>query len=156
MLSKVKCVAFRGLQVIEIDVEVSISSRGLPMFNIVGLPNKSVEESKYRIKSAFVNSGFEFPECKITVNLAPADLQKIGSAYDLPVAVGIFCAKNGIKIDENVFFFGELSLDGQVRQTRGSYLVLDHINKIQEARLFISKNSLKCGNAQAYGVTRDR
>ena len=124
MLSKVKCVAFRGLQVIEIDVEVSISSRGLPMFNIVGLPNKSVEESKYRIKSAFVNSGFEFPECKITVNLAPADLQKIGSAYDLPVAVGIFCAKNGIKIDENVFFFGELSLDGQVRQTRGSYLVL--------------------------------
>lgn len=165
MLSKVKCVAFKGLQVIEIDVEVSISTRGLPLFNIVGLPNKSVEESKHRIKSAFVNSGFEFPACKITVNLAPADLQKIGSAYDLPVAVGIFCAKNGIVVNENTFFFGELSLDGIVRRTRGSYLVIDHMNKNRQNKLFISVDSLRSftpeeakvtelPNAEMYGVTR--
>jgi magnesium chelatase family protein len=142
MLSKVKCIAFRGLHVVDVDVEVSISTRGLPQFNIVGLPNKSVEESKHRIKSAFLNSGIDFPACKITVNLAPADLNKIGSAYDLPIAVGIFCAKNNVVVPEKCYFFGELSLDGLVRQVRGSYLLLDHLCSDNTVTLYMSPDSL--------------
>ncbi len=126
MLSKVKCVAFHGLQVIDVDVEVNVT-RGIPSFEIVGLPNKAIEESKYRIKSAFQNCGFEFADSRIVVNLAPASILKVGSIYDLPIAVGIFCSKNKLSINPALYFFGELSLDGSVRNTRGLYLALDYV-----------------------------
>lgn len=140
MLSKVKCVAFQGLQVVEVDVEANISNRGIPSFDIVGLPNKSIEESKHRIKSAFINSGYDFPAAKITVNLAPADIHKIGSAYDLPIAVAIFCAQNQIYSIDRRFFFGELSLDGMIRNTRGAYLAVDYVNSVTGS-LFVSAES---------------
>jgi magnesium chelatase family protein len=93
---------------------------GLPSFTIVGLPDKAVEESKERVRSALKNSGADFPTTRITVNLAPADLPKAGPAYDLPIALGIMIA--GGQIAPNIsdsLFFGELSLDGSLRHTNG-------------------------------------
>src|SRR4030042_4969625 len=92
MLTKVWSVANRGLQAIEIEVEVNVAGKGFPGFNIVGLPNKAVEEAKERVRTAIVNTGIDFPAKKITVNLAPADIPKEGSAYDLAIAMGILGA----------------------------------------------------------------
>jgi len=98
MLTKVWSVASRGLEAIEIEVEVNVAAKGFPGFNLVGLPTKAVEEAKERVRTALVNSGIDFPAKKITVNLAPADIPKEGSAYDLGMAVGIlgvmFCSFN--------------------------------------------------------------
>jgi magnesium chelatase family protein len=131
MLCKVSSLAFYGLDPIPVDVEVSVSGTGLPAFDIVGLPNKSIEESKHRVKSAIRQSGLQFPNKKITVNLAPADIHKVGSFYDLAIATGILCASEGIILDEKVVYFGELSLDGTIRHTKGTL----------NAALFVQSNS---------------
>jgi len=124
MLARVKSVAYRGLESTLITVEVDVAAQGFPGFNIVGLPTKSVEESKERVKTAITNSGFSFPQKKITVNLAPGDIAKEGSFYDLPIALGILMAGGEIEsINPNALFFGELSLDGAVRHTKGVLLV---------------------------------
>lgn len=120
MLAKVLSGATVGLQSIPVTVEVDIYSKSLPSFTIVGLPDKSVDESKERVRAAIKNSGAEFPPHKITVNLAPADLPKEGPAYDLPIAVGILMASEQITADISKYlFFGELSLDGTLRHTNG-------------------------------------
>jgi magnesium chelatase family protein len=137
MLAKVKGVTFRGLEVLEITIEVSVT-RGLPAFEIVGLPNKAIEESRHRIKSAFVNSGLKFPDHRITVNLAPADISKFGSSYDFGIAVGIYCATQRNGVTPEGYFFGELSLDGAVKITRGAYLALEYASK-QAQPIFISE-----------------
>jgi len=120
MLAKVKSGATIGLNATLVEVEVDVASQGLPSFTIVGLPDKAVEESKERVRSAIKNSGADFPISRITVNLAPADLPKAGPAYDLPIALGILIASGQIapKIDSSLFF-GELSLDGTLRHTNG-------------------------------------
>lgn len=113
-----------GLESILIQVEVDVATQGFPGFNIVGLPTKSVEESKERVKTAIINSGFDFPQKKITVNLAPGDIAKEGSFYDLPIAIGILLASGEIEtVNPKALFFGELSLDGNVRHTKGVLLV---------------------------------
>lgn len=115
-----------GLKTIPVEVEVDVASRGFPAFNIVGLPNKAVDEAKERVRTALINSGYEFPAKKITVNLAPADLPKEGAAYDLPIALGILAANGEIEINEAdtaAFYYGELGLDGAVRHTKGTLLV---------------------------------
>ena len=89
MLIKVFSIANRGLETIRVDVEVNLANRGLPGFEIVGLPDKAVDESKERVRAAISSSGIDFPAKKITVNLAPADIPKEGSLYDLPIAIGI-------------------------------------------------------------------
>ena len=122
MLKKVSSAAIFGLETVGVTVEVNISSRGFPAFEIVGLANKAVSESKERVKTALVNSGYEFPAKKITVNLAPADLPKEGAFYDLPIAVGIVAAERGFQVPEDAIFFGELSLDGLVKYTKGAIL----------------------------------
>ena len=120
MLVKVTSSAVVGLDAIPIEVEVDIASQGLPSFTIVGLPDKAVEESKERVRSAIKNSGFDFPPKRITVNLAPADLPKEGPSYDLPIALGIILASEQIKAELSGFLFtGELSLDGKLRHTNG-------------------------------------
>lgn len=122
MLAKVFSGATVGLSGLLIDVEVDIASSGLPAFAIVGLPDKAVEESKERVRSAIKNSGAEIPPRRITVNLAPADLPKEGPAFDLPIAVGIICASGEIDAQEYLnssLFLGELSLDGSLRHTSG-------------------------------------
>lgn len=120
MLAKVMSGATIGLNCLPVTVEVDISSQSLPSFTIVGLPSKSIEESKERVRSAIKNSGAEFPPHRITVNLAPADLPKEGPSYDLPIALGILIASEQLICDvKDSLFFGELSLDGTLRHTKG-------------------------------------
>lgn len=120
MLAKVLSGAVVGLEAVPVMVEVDISSQSLPSFTIVGLPDKAVEESRERVRSAIKNSGAEFPDHRITVNLAPADLPKVGPAYDLPIAVGMLIASGQLRPPkEESLFVGELSLDGGLRHTNG-------------------------------------
>lgn len=119
MLARVRSCAVVGLEGAIVEVEVDISP-GLPAFNIVGLPDTAVQESRERVRAAIRNSGYQFPMKRITVNLAPADLRKEGPAYDLPIAVGILMSSGQIETDASgVIFLGELSLEGSVRHTHG-------------------------------------
>lgn len=120
MLAKVNSSAVVGLDAVPVEVEIDIASQGLPSFTIVGLPDKAVEESRERVRSAIKNSGADFPAKRITVNLAPADLPKEGPSYDLPIALGILIASGQIEADiADSIFMGELSLDGRLRHTNG-------------------------------------
>lgn len=113
-----------GLDVHEIRVEVDLSP-GLPGFHIVGLADAAVQESKDRIRAALLNSGFSMPRGKITVNLAPANLHKIGSSFDLSIALGILIASGHLtlpKIYEGLCVVGELGLDGSIRGAQGAFL----------------------------------
>ncbi|OGM75893.1 hypothetical protein A2382_02075 [Candidatus Woesebacteria bacterium RIFOXYB1_FULL_38_16] len=127
MLTNIKSTANIGLTGIPVEVEVDVASRGFPAFNIVGLPSKAVEESKERLRTAITNSGFSFPQKRITINLAPADLPKEGSCFDLPMAIGILISSGQIEWKnlqtETSIFYGELGLDGSVKHTRGVLLV---------------------------------
>src|SRR3990167_9223508 len=140
MLAKITSGATVGLNATVIDVEVDIAEQGLPSFTIVGLPDKAVEESKERVRSAIKNSGADFPINRITVNLAPADLPKAGPAYDLPIALGILIASGQIAPEiADSLFFGELSLDGSLRHTNG-ILPMAYLAKERKfRRIFIPK-----------------
>jgi len=134
MLARVRSVAIFGLASVEVIVEVDVASKGFPAFSIVGLPTKAVDESRERVRTALVNSGFEFPQKKITVNLAPADLPKEGAAYDLPIAVGILIASGAFAWDEtdaSAVYYGELSLDGSLRHTKGALLAGELANRLK-------------------------
>jgi len=140
MLVKIKSVANIGLETVSIEVEVDVASVGFPGFSIVGLASKAVEEARERVKTAIVNSGLEFPPKKITVNLAPAGLPKDGAAYDLPIAVGILAASGQLPNDGIVsspIFYGELSLDGSLRATRGVLLVGLHAQNTSARQIFV-------------------
>ena len=117
MLAKVRSCAVYGLAGKLVDVEVDIA-RGLPTFTIVGLPDSAVQEARERVRGAIRNSGCDFPNARITVNLAPADLRKEGPAYDLPIAVGILMSSGQVAADlSDTLLLGELSLDGSLRHT---------------------------------------
>ena len=120
MLAKVKSTGLFGINGYIIDIEADISS-GLPGFDIVGLADTAVKESRERVRSAVKNSGFDFPMKRITVNMAPGDTRKEGPAYDLAIAVGILMATNQVKAssDFQPLFLGELSLDGSIRPVSG-------------------------------------
>lgn len=124
MLAKVLSSSVIGIDAHPVEVEVDVS-RGLPAFSTVGLPDNAVKESKDRVRSAVKNSGYSFPTGRVTVNLAPADVKKEGTTYDLPVAVGILVAEEIIKNDSlmDYFILGELSLDGTIRPVRGALSV---------------------------------
>lgn len=120
MLAQINSGTVVGLDAVPVAVEVDIASQGLPSFTIVGLPDKAVDESRERVRAAIKNSGAEFPAKRITVNLAPADLPKIGPAYDLPIALGILVASGQLApVPKSTLFIGELSLDGSVRHANG-------------------------------------
>ena len=93
MLSKVISSAVLGIDAYPVEVEVDIASRGLPFFSTVGLPDAAVKESKERVRAALKNTGFDFPLKQVVVNLAPADIKKEGSAFDLPIAIGMLIAE---------------------------------------------------------------
>ena len=109
-----------GTHAPEVTVEVHLS-RGLPAFSIVGLPETAVKESKDRVRGAILNSNFEFPSMRISVNLAPADLPKVGGRFDLPIALGVLAASNQIPASSllNRVFLGELALSGELREISG-------------------------------------
>jgi magnesium chelatase family protein len=120
MLAKVYSVAVSGLDAYSVEVEVDLAA-GLPMFTVVGLPDLTVRESRERVRSALRNSGFSFPQRKVTVNLAPADLRKEGAAFDLPIAVGILAAEGLIPaaVLREVVMVGEVSLEGGIKPVHG-------------------------------------
>jgi magnesium chelatase family protein len=126
MLAKVRSVATVGLDAQEIVVEVDVAEKGFPGLTIVGLPDKAIGEAKERVKKAIQNSGATYPDKKITVNLAPADLPKEGSNYDLPIAVGILMANEEFECNaetiSQAYFYGELGLDGSLKHSRGVLL----------------------------------
>ena len=121
MLSKIISCATYGIEGYLVDVEVDLST-GLPGFTTVGLPDNAVKESKDRVFAAIKNAGFRFPSRKITVNLAPADIKKEGSSFDLPIAVGILAASQSLRSANLKRFaiMGELSLDGTLRPVKGA------------------------------------
>jgi len=122
MLAKVMSAAVLGIDAYPVEVEVDIASRGLPFFSTVGLPDAAVKESKERVRAALKNTGFDFPLKQVVVNLAPADIKKEGSAFDLPIAVGMLIAE-GVLTQEMVdgyLIVGELALDGRVKPVRGA------------------------------------
>jgi len=141
MLIKVPSVVNLGLETVKVDVEVNLASRGLPGFEIVGLPDKAVAESKERVRAAISSSGIDFPAKKITVNLAPADIPKEGSLYDLPIAVGILSSVLGFPIPEKSLFLGELSFDGSLRHTKGALLMALFAKESKFVNLFVPKDS---------------
>ena len=121
MLAIVRSAALFGIEAHPIRVEVDVSDGGLPATILVGLPDASVRESRDRIDSAIRNSGIEFPKRRVTVNLSPADIRKVGSAFDLPIALGMLAAAGLVPRDglDRMVVVGELSLDGAVRPVRG-------------------------------------
>ncbi|MDX2083589.1 MAG: YifB family Mg chelatase-like AAA ATPase [Rickettsiales bacterium] len=121
MVAKVKTFSFLGVDVVEVDVQVKITDGGNPVFTIVGLPDKAVGESKERVRAAISSTGLSWPFKKITVNLAPADLQKEGGHFDLPIALGILIEMGIIEQQsvEKFFILGELSLDGSINSISG-------------------------------------
>ena len=124
MLAKVLSAAHFGLETVLVEVEVNLAQKGFPGFYIIGLPSKAVEEAKERVKTALANCGIDFPQAKIIVNLAPADLPKEGSCYDLPIAMGILGCLRMVELPfDKSFFYGELSLDGTLRHTKGVFLL---------------------------------
>ena len=119
MLSQVNSTALLGIDGYIVNVEADISN-GLPSFDIVGLPDAAVKESKERIRAAIKNSGLTMPSKRITVNLAPADVKKEGAHFDLPIAVGILAASEQLSTPpESSIFLGELSLNGDLRRING-------------------------------------
>jgi magnesium chelatase family protein len=122
MLSKVLSATVLGIDAYPVEVEVDITARGLPHFSMVGLPDAAVKESRDRVRAALKNIGFHFPLKQITVNLAPADLKKEGSSFDLPIAVGIVASEDVVPAEKarDFLFTGELSLDGTIKPVRGT------------------------------------
>ncbi len=119
MLSKVICFALNGLDGVPVEVETDIN-KGMVAYDLVGLPDAAVKESKERVRSAVKNSVLHFPISKITINLAPADIKKEGSHYDLPIAVSILKASDQLPYDtDGTVFLGELALDGALRAVTG-------------------------------------
>lgn len=144
MLSKINTTALHGLSGYNVSVEVDLLA-GLPNFTIVGLPDVTVKEARERIHSAVVNSGFEFPRKRITVNLAPANRKKIGSHFDLPIAVAILTAAELFsreKVNEYAFF-GELSLDGKVNSIMGALPLAMGASDFGIKKVFVPKANVK-------------
>src|SRR5438876_12376015 len=118
-LFKTRSAAVYGIDAHLIDVEVDLYKSGTARdFMMVGMPDTAVRESRERIKSALMNSGFGFPNKAVTINLAPADVRKEGAGFDLPMAVGILGAMGSITANGQHLFVGELSLDGAIRPVR--------------------------------------
>ncbi|MEP6474838.1 MAG: magnesium chelatase domain-containing protein, partial [Gemmatimonadota bacterium] len=121
MLARIHSAAVLGVDAYIVVVETDLSN-GLPSFATVGLPQGAVKEGRERVGAALVNAGFSYPPRRITVNLAPADVRKQGSAFDLPIAIGILVASEQVPADvvEGQLFLGELGLQGDLRPVRGA------------------------------------
>jgi len=147
MVSKVQSLALSGLEGRTITVEVDLH-QGLPAFHIVGLPGQAVQESRIRVAAALKNSGFKLPLQKIVVNLAPADVNKSGSNYDLAIAVGILLASRQIRFKScKAAFWGELSLTGETTFSQGALPIVAAARKHDFQEIFIPDI-----NAQEAGI----
>lgn len=157
MVSHISTIALNGIQTTAVDVQVQIS-KGMSSFQIVGLPNNTVKESRERIRSAFHALGISIPAKRITINLAPADITKEGSHYDLPIAIGLMCELGVIpkEVQHTSLFMGELSLDGSLHAVTGCLLAALHGARSQTENIFVPKdnaNEASWGGAiNVYGV----
>ena len=137
MFSKLHSMGVWGITAYEVEVETNLSA-GLPAFDVVGLPDASVRESRDRVRSALKNSGYDFPVGRVTVNLAPADIKKEGSVYDLPILIGILKAAEMIDCElDDAIFAGELSLSGEVRAVKGLLSMAITAKKLGFKRMFV-------------------
>ncbi|MFH0853787.1 MAG: YifB family Mg chelatase-like AAA ATPase [bacterium] len=143
MSTRIQSAAITGLDASPVEVEAHIS-RGLPHFSIVGLPDVAVQESRERVRSAIINTDFNFPNSRVTVNLAPADFRKAGPAYDLPISLAILRAAGHVdgSID-NSCFIGELSLEGGVRPIHGCLSIAHFAKQSGIKYLFLPKLNVK-------------
>ncbi|NLG18568.1 MAG: YifB family Mg chelatase-like AAA ATPase [Fibrobacter sp.] len=154
MLAKLRSLAVLGIDAFEIGIEADISEM-LPGLTIVGLPDGAVRESRERVMSAIKNCGFQFPNRKITINMAPADMKKEGSAFDLPIAIGLLMASSQIEIDEPDRFIiaGELSLDGTVKSIKGVLSMAIKARELGCGGLIVPKeNALEASVAKGMNV----
>ena len=140
MVARVGTVAFQGIDVLDVDVQVEMAS-GLPAFHIVGLPDKAVGESRERVRAALGAMGLALPPKRITVNLAPADVAKEGSHFDLPIALGLLGAMGVLSPDETsrMIAMGELGLDGSIAPSLG--ILPAAIHAAAQARSFVCAQS---------------
>lgn len=149
MLSIVKSMSLLGLDGYLVEVQVDVSA-GIPCWDVVGLPDLSVKESKERVRTAIKNTGYDIQSRKIVVNLAPADIKKEGSFFDLPIAVGILMCSGELNFtneDNDTIFVGELSLDGKLNKVSGILPMC-----IEAKRLGIKKIILPEANVNEAGV----
>jgi magnesium chelatase family protein len=138
MLARLRTATLFGIEAFPVHVEVDLVF-GFPSFTMVGLPDTAVRESHHRVKAAIRNSGFEFPHHRITVNLAPADVRKAGSSFDLPIALGLLATSGELKrraIDDTIVL-GELSLDGGINPTRGVLPIAIAAKQMGASRLLL-------------------
>jgi magnesium chelatase family protein len=151
MIAKVHSCIVIGVDGLALEVEVDIAS-GLPMFSTVGLPDNAVKESKDRVKAAIKNCGYDFPNKRITVNLAPANVRKEGAGYDLPIALGILAASGLIPPPnlEKYTIIGELSLNGQVRGVKGVLSMVINACQMKKKGVIVPS-----ANAKEAGVVND-
>ncbi len=151
MLSIVKTMSLHGLDGFLVEVQVDISS-GLPYWEIVGLPDISLKESKERVRIAIKNSEEEFPSRRIVVNLAPANTKKEGSFFDLPIAIGILLSTQRIQNEEldDYILIGELSLDGKIKKVNGILPMC-----IEAAKLGIKKAIVPKENAKEAAIVKE-
>ena len=148
--------ALSGMDAPLVEVETHLAN-GLPQFNIVGLPDTEVKESRDRVRAAIIQSGFEFPTQKITVNLAPADLPKESGRFDLPIAIGILVASGQILANnlEQYEFAGELALSGKLRPIRGAFAMAWQGQQAGHAFVLPNENAQQVAimsHIEAYGA----
>ena len=150
MVVQVKSMGLFGMDAYEVRVETDMS-RGISSFDVVGMPDIAVRESRDRVKAAIKNSGFEFPCCKVVVNLAPADVKKSGTLYDLPILLSVLVAAGSVRADiSDSAFIGELSLGGELRPVNGILPMA-----IEAKRLGIRKFYVPAENASEAAVVQD-
>jgi len=151
VLSRLRSAAVFGVEAYPVQIEVDVSF-GLPSFTMVGLPDTTVRESRDRVRLAIRNSGFEFPPHRITVNLAPADVRKAGSSFDLPIALGVLATTGQLASAalENTLVLGELSLDGGINAIRGVLPIA-----VAARRLGVTRLLLPPQNAAEASVVED-
>lgn len=145
LFARVTSLGLFGIQAYKVIVEADISG-GLPRFDIVGLPDTAVSESRERVRSAIKNANLQYPVSRITVNLAPADMKKEGPLYDLPILIALLCANEQLKgVTDDMAFIGELSLDGQLRKVNGVLPMVICAQKSGIKKIFIPADNISEG-----------
>lgn len=137
MVSKAFSMGLFGMHAFKVEVECDLSA-GLPAFDLVGLPDAAVKESRNRVRAALKNCGFDFPVSRITMNLAPADVRKEGPVYDLPLLIALLKATGQLNVNtDNCIFAGELSLSGALHPVRGVLSMAIEAGKLGYTRMFV-------------------
>ena len=141
MFARINSMGLFGIDSYMVGVEVDFG-QGLPRVDLVGLPDAAVNEAKNRVRSAVKNSGFSFPQSRLTVNLSPADIRKEGPVYDLPILIAVLCASGQLRCElRDCAFIGELSLDGLVRHVNGALPMVIRAQKEGIKSVFVPRDN---------------